>query len=95
MTEMRTGPNREQRCALHLMDLCRAYRDDPARPQALTILEPYRTRAAKLRRQAELKAAQTRASSVSLAASPNGPCSHPAAIAVFDPGAQSASSPMG
>ena len=61
MTEMRTGPNREQRCALHLMDLCRAYRDDPARPQAWASLEEYRVRGAELRRRAEfIRAAQAR-----------------------------------
>jgi hypothetical protein len=61
MTEMRTGPNREQRCALHLMDLCRAYRDDPARPRAWASLEEYRVRGAELRRRAEfIRAAQAR-----------------------------------
>jgi hypothetical protein len=60
MTEMRTGPNREQRCALHLMDLCRAYRDDPA-PRAWASLEEYRVRGAELRRRAEfIRAAQAR-----------------------------------
>jgi hypothetical protein len=58
MTTIRAGPTREQRCALHLLDLCRAYPRHPAQPQALASLEGYRVRGFEVRRQAELKAAQ-------------------------------------
>jgi hypothetical protein len=57
---------REAQCCLHLFDLCRAYRDDPARPQAWAILEEYRIRGAEARRKAEL-VAQARASAFPLA----------------------------
>jgi hypothetical protein len=61
---LRTNQTREQRCALHLLDLCRAYPCDPARPQALALLEPYRAQGAEARKRAELaRAAAARASS--------------------------------
>jgi hypothetical protein len=49
----------EQRCCLHLWDLCRAYPDYPARPHALAFLEEFRARGAEARRQAELVRAVT------------------------------------
>jgi hypothetical protein len=58
VTTMRPGASREQQCALHLLDLCRAYPNDPARPQALTFLEPYRIRGAEARGQAASRAVQ-------------------------------------
>jgi hypothetical protein len=56
--------SREQQCALHLLDLCRAYPGDPARPQALAALQEHAARGAAFRKQAELaRAAQARSSS--------------------------------
>jgi hypothetical protein len=40
---------------LHLLDLVRAYPDDPARKSAMALLEEYRARGAEARRQAEAR----------------------------------------
>jgi hypothetical protein len=61
MTPRMKIPTSEQQCMLHLLDLCRADPHDPARPQALAILEGYLVRGAEARQRAEfIRAAQTR-----------------------------------
>jgi hypothetical protein len=57
---MKEGPTKQQQCALHLLDLCRAYPRDLAQPQAMALLEIYRARGAEARLEAE-KAAQAAA----------------------------------
>jgi hypothetical protein len=57
------GLTREQQCALHLWDLCRAYPRDPAWAAARVILEEHRLRGAETRRQAAVaQASRMRAS---------------------------------
>jgi hypothetical protein len=55
---MRADLTKAQQCAAHLWDLCRGYPDDPARPQARALLEPYRIRGAEIRQLAASRAAQ-------------------------------------
>jgi hypothetical protein len=55
----RAAVTHEQACALHLLDLCRAYPRDPAAPPATAMLEAHRIRGAEARRQDALKVAQT------------------------------------
>lgn len=56
---MRANPvTQEQACALHLLDLCRAYPDNPSARQGLAMLEAYRLRGIEARKQAGIRSAQ-------------------------------------
>jgi hypothetical protein len=81
---MRANPiTQEQACALHLLDLCRAYPRDPAAQRATAILDAYRLRGIEVRKQAALKAAQASERSAS-----------PAKLAAARRGAQNEAAPL-